>query len=152
MSPTIYGLGRGLFNRLSIQVPTMIRAALKTKQAEVIGDGRGEWDHVHIDDLAELYEIILAKILAGEEIPSGEHGFYFSENGRHSWREVAQGVGDALLTNGAGSEEVKSVSLEEGAEKWTGGDQSMAELGMASKYVSSFFSCRYRSRLHVGAY
>ena len=30
----------------------MIRAALKTKQAEVIGDGKGVWDHVHVEDLA----------------------------------------------------------------------------------------------------
>ena len=99
MSPLIYGLGTGYFNRLSIQVPSMIRAALKTKQAEVIGDGKGVWDHVHVEDLALLYEISVVKILAGE-LGSGEKGVYFSENGQHTWREVAEGVADALRAQG----------------------------------------------------
>jgi hypothetical protein len=29
MSPTIYGVGSGLYNKLSIQIPTLIRSALK---------------------------------------------------------------------------------------------------------------------------
>lgn len=148
MSPLIYGLGSGHFNRLSIQVPSMIRTALKTKQAEVIGDGMGEWDHVHIDDLVSLYELIVAKIVAGEEIPSGEQGFYFSENGRHCWRDLAQGVGDALLATGRiGKAEVQSINLEEGAERWTGGDGLFAELAYASKYVNLFMLASSRLNL-----
>lgn len=135
MSPLIYGLGSGHFNRLSIQVPLMIRTALKAEQAEVIGEGKGEWDHVHIDDLVALYELLVAKIVAGEEIPSGEQGFYFSGNGRHTWKDVAQGVGDALLAVGVGEGEIKKISLEEGAERWTNGDTLFAELAFASKYV-----------------
>lgn len=73
----------------------MIRAALKTKQAEVIGDGKGVWDHVDVEDLALLYEI-----LAGDEgeLGSGEEDVYFSENGQYTWREVAQGVRQVIFS------------------------------------------------------
>lgn len=112
----------------------MIRAAIESKQPEVIGDGKGVWGHVHIADLVELYEIITAKVLTEEDLPSGEQGIYFSENGHHSWREVAQGLGDALWTRGiTDTEQIKSISLDDAAKKWAGGDEVLAELGFASK-------------------
>ena len=134
MSPLIYGIGTGHFNRQSIQIPSMIRAALKTKQAEVIGSGTGVWDHVHVVDLGTLYEVVVRKLLAGEDLPSGEKGIYFSATGRHTWLDIAEGLGDALFALGvAGTEEVTSMGLEEAAGKWTGGDTLLAELGFASK-------------------
>ena len=114
----------------------MIRAALKIKQAEVIGNGKGVWGHVHVEDLAMLYEILVVKILAWEQLTAGEKGIYFSENGQHTWRELAEGIADALFAHQASeTEEVKSISLEEGAKKWAGGDVLLAELGFSSKYV-----------------
>ena len=134
MSPLIYGIGTGHFNQQSIQEPAMIRAAFKTKQVEVIGSGKGSWGHVHVVDLAKLYEIIVQKLLAGENLPTGEKGIYFSENGQFTWLETAQGLADALFMLGVTkTEEVKSISLEEAAEKWAGGDTLLAELGFASK-------------------
>lgn len=134
MSPLIYGIGTGHFNQQSIQVPAMIKATLKTKQAEVIGDGKASWDHVHVADLATLYEIVAHKLLAGEDLPSGEKGIYFSATGHHTWLELAQGLADALFTLGISkTEEVKSISLEEAAEKWAGGSALLAELAFASK-------------------
>ena len=134
MSPLIYGIGTGHFNQQSIQEPVMIRAALKAKQAQVIGTGKASWDHVHVVDLANLYEIVVQKLLAGEHLPSGERGFYFSATGHHTWLEVAEGVAGALFTLGVSqTEEVKRISLEEAAEKWVGGDALLAELAFASK-------------------
>ena len=112
----------------------MIKAALKTKQAEVIGSGNASWDHVHVADVAKLYEIVVSKLLAGEDLPSGEKGFYFSANGHHTWLEIAEGLGNALLTLGVSkTEEAKSIGLEEGAEKWAGGIAFLTELAFASK-------------------
>ena len=137
MSPLIYGIGTGHFNKISIQIPTMIRAAIKVQQVEVIGDGAGIWDHVHVEDLAMLYEILVVKILAEEELSNGKNGIYFSESGKHMWWEVAEGIADAMHAHMfLKTEEVKSISLEEGAERWTGGDLQLAELGFASKYCS----------------
>ena len=77
---------------------------MKSEQKEVvfIGDGKGVADHVHVEDLAMLYEVILGKILDGREaeLRSGELGIYFSENGSHTWIEVAQGIADALIKLG----------------------------------------------------
>ena len=101
---------------------------------------------MHVVDLADLYEIVVRRLLllrAGgggegggdeDDLPSGEKGIYFSATGRHTWLDVAEGVGDALFALGVSrTEEVRSISLEEGAEKWTGGDTVLAELGFASK-------------------
>lgn len=59
MSPLIFGLGTGYFSKLSIQVPSMIRSTIKAQQVEIIADGKGTWDHVHVEDLAMLYEIFV---------------------------------------------------------------------------------------------
>ena len=137
MSPLIYGIGTGHFNKLSIQIPTIIRAAIKVQQVEVIGEGKAIWDHVHVEDLAMLYEILVVKILAEEELSSGKKGIYFSESGQHTWREVAEGIADAMYALVLSkTEAVRSMSLEEGAERWAGGNLQLAELGFASKYCS----------------
>ena len=136
MSPLIYGIGTGHFNQQSVQIPSMIRAAFKTKQAEVIGSGQGQWDHVHIADLAVLYEILVRKLLVGGEgLPSGEEGIYFSATGHHTWLDIAEGLAGALFRLGVSeTKEVRSISLEEAAEKWWGaGDVLLTELGFASK-------------------
>ena len=134
MSPTIYGLGAGHFNKLSIQIPALMRSALKTGQSEVIGDGSGVWDHVHIADLAPLYELLLIAVVEGKGAPSGQKGIFFSGTGRFSWLELARGIGKAGFERGAlRSAEVRSITLDEAAEKWAGGSIQLAELGFASK-------------------
>lgn len=137
MSPTIYGLGSGFFNRLSIQIPTLIRAAIAQGHAAVIGTGAGRWDAVHISDLVLLYEIVLAKILGDDStVPQGEMGILFSEALEFTWRELAEDVAKAGEKLGAlKSDKVQEISLEQGARLWSGGDLQLAELGFASKSV-----------------
>jgi nucleoside-diphosphate-sugar epimerase len=147
MSPTIYGLGSGLFNRLSIQTPTMIRVAIASGQAEMIGAGAGTWDEVHISDLVLLYEVLLAKILAKDAaVPRGEMGIIFSQSGEYTWRELSKGIARAgAKLSALKSEEVREISLEQGANIWSGEDLQLAELGFASKSVRS--SCGSLSSL-----
>ncbi|KAI1097258.1 NAD dependent epimerase/dehydratase family protein [Jackrogersella minutella] len=97
MSPTIYGLGTGLFNKISIQIPAYVAAVFQNKRAVVLGDGKGVWDHVHVEDLAELYLLIARRVLeeGGEGVPTGKRGIIFSGNGRHSWLELTQQVANA---------------------------------------------------------
>jgi nucleoside-diphosphate-sugar epimerase len=134
MSPTIYGVGTGLFNKLSIQVPNIMRVALKEGQVDVVGEGKGVWDFVHIEDLARLYQLVLEKIVKGEGVPSGEMGFLFSAAGRYTWLELSRGVAAALFKLGAiATDQVRSMTIEEAAERWAGGVKLYAELGYASK-------------------
>ena len=56
MPSTIWGLGTGVLvdqgiqNRLSIQVPQLIRASLARGRAGMVGDGKNIWPDVNIDD------------------------------------------------------------------------------------------------------
>jgi nucleoside-diphosphate-sugar epimerase len=133
MSPTIYGVGSGKFNKLSIQGPRLIRASLKAGQAFVIGDGKGVWNYVHIDDLADLYVILLQKILDGEKVPAGEQ-ILFSETGTFSWIDLSQGIADALHRLGAiKTADVKQVTLEDAAGHLFGGNLLVTEVSFSSK-------------------
>jgi hypothetical protein len=61
----IYGNGKGLFNKISTQI-TYIHVMLKMQRAMVVGAGDGVWNHVHIEDLADLYTLVVRDIL-GEQ-------------------------------------------------------------------------------------
>ncbi|RYN74991.1 hypothetical protein AA0120_g12175 [Alternaria tenuissima] len=118
MSPTIYGLGSGLFHRTSLQIPMYIVSVLTTGRAIVVNGGKGVWDHVHVEDVAELYKIAVIEILerGGKALPTGQKGIIFSGNGRHTWMEVAQGVADACYEEGKIKDgSINSVGLAEGA-------------------------------------
>ncbi|KAH6889858.1 NAD dependent epimerase/dehydratase family protein [Thelonectria olida] len=115
MSPTIYGLGSGFFNRTSIQIDGIIRAARRDGYASVIGTGSAEWDHVHVEDLMKLYELVVFRLLAGDDLPSNKKGIYFNETGHQSWREVSERVAKEGKALGyLDSDKVKELSLEEG--------------------------------------
>lgn len=139
MSPTIYGIGSGIFNRTSIQIDAIIRAAKRRGYTSVVGPGKAEWDHVHVEDLADLYELLVARILRGDELPSNKKGIYFNETGHHSWREVSERIARAGKDLGfLASDEVREVSLAEAA----------AELGAAltPERVELGFASRSRTR------
>ena len=136
MSPTIYGIGTGEFNKTSMQVPAYAETTLKHGQGIVVGEGKGIWDNVHVEDLAELYEVILLNMIEknGADLPSGKKGIMFSGNGRHSWLELAEGIAQAAHKAGKiQSPEVKSVSLDEGAKLFSFFDNpAIVELGLSS--------------------
>ena len=88
--------------------------ALKLGQTPVLGTGNESMDHVHIQDLAELYELVLSKLLQGQQLPYGEKGIYFSGAGPHTWRELSEGVAKAGVHLGVlNRQEVKELSIEE---------------------------------------
>lgn len=135
MSPTIYGRGTGAFNKSSIQVPAFISAALTQGQAVVVGEGKGEWDNVHVEDLAELYSLTLQDILTtnGNGLPTGKKGIIFSGARRHHWIDIASGVGRAAHKAGlVSTPEVKSLTLEEGAKVFPQGSELRVELSTCS--------------------
>ena len=133
MSPTIYGIGTGLFNRVSAQIPGLIRLAIQRGKVDVLGDGAGVWDQVHIADLVNLYELLLAKVLAGDNVPSGKEGIYFSETGDLTWRELSEGLAAELHKQGVlPTAEVNSLTLQEFANVYGGGNTQHIELGFAS--------------------
>lgn len=139
MSPTIYGVGTGLFNTTSVQIPTYIRSALDHGCAVMVGDGQGVWDHVHVEDLAELYGVVAREMLEkeGRNLPKGKNAIIFSGNGRHSWADIAQGVANALYEAGKlPDRQVESIGLTEATNILSSYleqvDEATVEVGLAS--------------------
>ncbi|KAF2498698.1 NAD dependent epimerase/dehydratase family protein [Lophium mytilinum] len=142
-SPTIYGIGTGFFSKTSIQIPVLMHAAIKAGQALLLGDGKAVWDYIHIADLSTMFELMLAKILDGDDIPSGKEGIYFSETGYYAWRDLMQGIADAgkelgvLKTN-----ELKPITLEEAVQVGYGLSNPVLELSYASNSRSRALKIR----------
>jgi len=124
--PLIYGIGTGLFNRTSIQLPCLIKAALKRHKAEMIGPGEATWNSVHIDDLCDAYMIIFDQLIAtygpdakptvqrNPYLTTGREGYYFAENGTYTWRQLSEKIGEVLYKKGiAKSSEVTSFPDDE---------------------------------------
>lgn len=83
----IYGTGLGP-HKHSIQVPRMLKLAIDKGKALHIGPGENIWSHVHIDDVTDLYLLIL------EKAPPGS--LFYAENGECSMRAVAQSISKLL--------------------------------------------------------
>jgi nucleoside-diphosphate-sugar epimerase len=99
LPPVIYGLGKD--SRLSIQIPTMARFAVKHGYAGYVGGGKAVWGHVHVADLARGYMTILHYL---ESTPADEvlkNPYFFAENGEeYSWERCAAEIGKALKEAG----------------------------------------------------
>ncbi|KAF5962300.1 hypothetical protein FBULB1_14318 [Fusarium bulbicola] len=132
-SPLIYSKGTGLFNKSSIQIPTMVRAALERGRAMYAGDGLGLWDHTHIEDIAALYMLIVAKIVGEDDVPFGKEGFFFANHGKQSWLEIAKEIARVGHQRGRLAAEPESVGLKEVSKAWFGGDEHLTELGLCSR-------------------
>ena len=101
--PLIYGLGSGAFNTHSQQVPTLIKAALAKGRAVHAGSGDNLWNNVHVRDLARAYALLLDRVVAGDAAaPTNAQGYYFVENGEHSFRSLVADIALALETRGIG--------------------------------------------------
>ncbi|KAK1756295.1 hypothetical protein QBC47DRAFT_343028 [Echria macrotheca] len=118
MCPTIFGVGTGLFNRVSIQVPAYIRAGIEHGRVVVVGEGKGVWNYVHVQDMADLYLLVVGRIVKrdGEGLPMGKKGILFCENGMFSWMDAARGAAQVLFEEGLVEEnKVECVDRAEGA-------------------------------------
>ncbi|KAH8656290.1 hypothetical protein BGZ61DRAFT_466976 [Ilyonectria robusta] len=99
LPPVIYGMGKG--NRLSIQVPTMARFAVKHGYAGYVGGGKAVWGQIHVADLARAYLAILhyMESTSGDKVL--ENPYFFIENGEeYSWQRCAEEIGKALQKAG----------------------------------------------------
>jgi nucleoside-diphosphate-sugar epimerase len=100
----IYGIGRGA-NPNGVQIPFLADNARKHGFVQVVGQGVNRWSNVHIDDVAELFLLVLEKAPAG--------AFYFAENGEVSFGEIGAAIARRL-----GLGPVQSLPAESAAEQW----------------------------------
>ncbi|KAL9004024.1 MAG: hypothetical protein Q9188_003137 [Gyalolechia gomerana] len=112
-----------------------MRSALRTGEVMQLEADDGEVEHVHVEDLADLFTIVANKVDKDgmQGFPSGERGIYFAGTGRHTWGELARGIAKAMYeVGGVKTDEVRRVGLKETAETWTGGDELACELNFGS--------------------
>lgn len=83
----IYGHGLGL-PRDSVQLPRLLKQARKSGVVRHVGRGLNIWSNVHIEDVVELYRLVL------EKTPPGT--FYFVESGEASFRDMTAALAKAL--------------------------------------------------------
>ncbi|KAF5384277.1 hypothetical protein D9615_003295 [Tricholomella constricta] len=117
MPPMIYGRGTGPFHQTSVQIPALIRGALKAGQSCYYGKGIPLWNAVHVQDLTNLVLLLLDDALSSApKAPNGGEGFYFcgwqAAPGRDQllkrlvtisfqWKQLAQEIGNRLHSHGA---------------------------------------------------
>ncbi|KEQ78275.1 hypothetical protein M436DRAFT_22563, partial [Aureobasidium namibiae CBS 147.97] len=89
--PTIYGTGRGPVSGRGRQVYEMGKLILSKSLIPVVGQGKARWNNVHIEDLSDLYLLLLERAMAQDSNDDiwGSHGYMFAENGEHVWSDLA---------------------------------------------------------------
>ena len=101
----IYGQGRGA-NADSIQIPSLIRQAVKSGIPRYIGEGQNIWSTVHIDDVASVYLLALDGARAGS--------YFFLESGEASLRSIVDSIARLL----GGKRAAESWSIDEAIAEW----------------------------------
>ncbi len=152
----IYGQGRGA-NPDSIQVPTLIRQAVKSGVPRYVGAGENIWSTVHIEDVASAYLLALEGARAGS--------FFFIENGEASLKSIVASIARLL----GGKHVPAGWSIDEAIAEWgpmatwfsLGGnsrvsaDKARKMLGWKPRGADLFHEIEkgwYRRQLDAGAY
>jgi nucleoside-diphosphate-sugar epimerase len=95
----IYGKGRGLHPD-SDQLPKLIALSKQMGAGVYFGKGLNRYSNVHIEDLIDLYLLVL------EKAPGGS--FFFAENGDASFKEIAE-----MISRSLGLDKTVSVTVED---------------------------------------
>jgi nucleoside-diphosphate-sugar epimerase len=94
--PLIYGFNPSK-GRLTIQIPTLTRFAIKHGWSGVVGKGLSVESQIHVMDLARGYVVLLHYLEKSSPQVVLENPYFFCENGvEASWMEVAEEVGKGL--------------------------------------------------------
>lgn len=101
----IYGKGLGIKSE-SVQIPLLIKQAIKSGVPRCVGRGKNIWSNVHIEDLTDLYLLVLEKKPAGGL-------FLFAENDEVTFRELAEKVREGLSLKAEVEEWPRSAAVAE---------------------------------------
>ncbi|EKV21621.1 Phosphatidylethanolamine-binding protein PEBP [Penicillium digitatum] len=98
--PLIYGVTTRE-NRLSIQLPTLIRYSIKHGYVGQIGSGLAVWNQIHVRDLARGYMVLLHSMERAPVAEIAMNPYFFCENGQElAWGECAAEIGRTLKQTG----------------------------------------------------
>ncbi|KAI8076753.1 uncharacterized protein BX664DRAFT_343837 [Halteromyces radiatus] len=98
--PTIFGKPSTTLgvNPHSMQIPWAISVSLQHGAVHQVGDGKNTWSLVHIDDLVDLYGLVIDQWLDGQ---LDHFGYFFPESGFYEWQQAYQVMAKTLHALGA---------------------------------------------------
>lgn len=133
VAPHVYGRGTGLFNRTSQLIPFLSKNAIELGKVEYVTPGSSMWGYVHVEDLADLFVVLIARAVGDEGLEAGRRGYFFAETGNYAFLDLAGAMARAGYKLGAfGSPEPTPVELGDlGMRPW-GVDGNMTETLFAS--------------------
>lgn len=99
--PTIYGAGLGLEPN-SDQIPKLMALSKQHGVGLYLGRGQNRYSNVHVEDLVDLYMLVI------EKAPGGS--FFFAENGEMPFKEIADNIARVLGLPGTHSLDVDEVT------------------------------------------
>ncbi|GKT92588.1 nucleoside-diphosphate-sugar epimerase [Colletotrichum tofieldiae] len=137
--PSMYGTGRGPVSGRGRQVYELTSFIIKQKFCPRIGRGLARWNNVHVYDLSNIIGLLTEAALdasgsRGDESEIwGPRGYFLTENGEHTWGELAVQIGREVLKQGLadGDLEAKEWSMDEALKSPAGFDA--ASWGMNSR-------------------
>ncbi|KAL0935104.1 nucleoside-diphosphate-sugar epimerase [Colletotrichum truncatum] len=135
--PTIYGKGRGPVSGRGRQVYELTSFILKEKYCPRIGRGLSRWNNIHVYDLSSaiglLAEAALDPSRKDDSQIWGPRGYFLTENGEHTWSDLAVQIGREVCTQGlaSGELELKELSMDEAVKSSAGFEA--ASWGMNSR-------------------
>jgi len=106
----VFGQSPCVSKRQSTKIPLFMQAVLGLKTTFYLGTGQNTDSYVHIDDLAQLFDLVLQQALAGTGSWGGAEGFYFAASIESSWKAVAEAVNEYATSRGVVSGDVASLS------------------------------------------
>lgn len=99
--PLIYGTSHG---RLTIQLPTLARWALKHGHPAHVGAGKSVWSNIHVADLARGFVTVLHHLEKLQQSGAADpNPYFFCENSgdnEASWGEMVAAIGSKLQAEG----------------------------------------------------
>ncbi|EHK17371.1 uncharacterized protein TRIVIDRAFT_42624 [Trichoderma virens Gv29-8] len=127
------GRGTGPYKKLSVQVPSLIRAFIVLKMVYKF-DYEGRWPAAHVSDVVNYYILLIGLIIEGKTPPSGENGYYFAATHYLSWWKMLEGLAISLHGRGLVKEPIPVI--------WPSVELAEKALGFPSPYVQVAFSSR----------
>ncbi|KAF2179062.1 NAD dependent epimerase/dehydratase family protein-like protein [Zopfia rhizophila CBS 207.26] len=139
-TPCIFGQGTGLFNQQGLVIPYVLRYIVRHWHGFKLNN-TANFDWVHVEDLANLYILLVRAILERPDrgvgfIPSGKKGVMFPTVGRTLLTEVNQRALNAAFEAGVlpregtpQDKEIRQATLKDIADELTAGREDIAERG-----------------------
>ena len=110
----------------------MIRTAVQNQELLQIGEATNVWNSVHIDDLIELYGLVLDLALSGSNTNTPYENFFFGSSDHYVWGDIARELARLLHAQGLiKSDQPKSVSRSETVRLTASNSRSVANRGFA---------------------